>query len=406
MRIPIVALIVVLVMSFLLDWYIWRVTIVRFKSRIYSRVQLVSALALWLMLVVAVALPRRSGSDATLLCIMWMLFGYITVYSSKLFFVITDIIASIPRLWHKQRIHWLSRIGCIGAVMMFIVMWWGALINRFNHQIVEETVYIENLPECFEDFRIVHISDLHTGTYGNDTTYMSEIVESVNNLKPDVILFTGDIVNRHSEELKPHISVLSKLHSPRGVYAVLGNHDYGDYSDWETAEAKKADFMKMVNYIRHDMGWKLLLNQSAVLKSDCDSIILIGVENVGDPPFKTYGSLSKAYATPGDSLVKILLTHNPAHWVDSIRANDNINIPLTLSGHTHAMQMEVGGISPAAWRYDTWGGLYNDASESNLRHQLYVNIGIGTVGLPMRIGATPEITILTLKRASSRIANP
>lgn len=402
MRIPVVALIVVLLLSFNLDFYIWRAIKSRLKSRIYARLQVISALLLWIFLIVTVSLPRRSGSDETLLCIMWMLFGYITVYSGKLVFVVSDLIASIPKLWHKHRMKWLTRFGAVAGVLMFGAMWWGALVNRFNHEVLDETVYIDNLPEDFDGFRIVQISDLHTGTYGNNTTYLSEIVSVVNDLHPDVILFTGDIVNRHAAEIKPHVDVLRRLASPNGVYAVLGNHDYGDYTDWETEEAKQADFQSLLCHIRQGMGWKLLLNESAILRSGRDSIALIGVENVGDPPFKTYGSLSRAYASPGDSLVKILLTHNPAHWVDSIKNNKDINIPLTLSGHTHAMQIEVGGISPAAWRYDTWGGLYGDTLSGPSRHQLYVNIGIGTVGLPMRIGATPEITVLTLRKGPQK----
>lgn len=331
-----------------------------------------------------------------------MLFGYMTVYSAKLVFVIFDLIASIPRLWHNNRLKWLTTTGLCVSIIWFVAVWWGALINRFNHQIVEQTVYIENLPSGFDGFRIIQISDLHVGTYGDDSSYLADMMSVINALHPDVVVFTGDIVNRHTRELAPHIEVLGRLKSRHGVFAILGNHDYGDYTDWESSQAKDANLSMLVKHIREDMGWKLLLNETAYLYADGDSIAVIGVENVGDPPFKTYGSLYKAYATPSDSVVKILLTHNPAHWVDSIRNSHDINIPLTLSGHTHAMQMEVAGISPAALRYDTWGGLYDDTIKGARHHQLYVNIGIGTVGLPMRIGATPEITILTLRPAVSR----
>lgn len=399
MRIPLIILIVVLLLGFLLDWYIWKALKERLKSHIYSRIHLVVASLLWLMLIVAVCLPRRSGSDEMLLRIMWMLFGYMTVYSAKFVFVIFDLLASLPRLWHKKRLKWLTRCGVGLSVLWFVTVWWGALINRFNHQIVEQTIYIENLPSGFDGFRIVQISDLHVGTYGDDSSYLAEMMSIVNALHPDVVFFTGDIVNRNTGELAPHIDTLKRLHSPNGVYAILGNHDYGDYTDWESSQAKEANLAALVSHIRRDMGWKLLLNQTSYIYSGGDSIAIIGVENVGDPPFKTYGSLAKAYSTPSDSVVKILLTHNPAHWVDSIRNNPEINIPLTLSGHTHAMQMEVGGVSPAALRYETWGGLYTDSINGQGNHQLYVNIGIGTVGLPMRIGATPEITVLTLRPA-------
>ena len=155
---------------------------------------------------------------------------------------------------------------------------------------------------------------------------------------------------------------------------------------------------RLLHSLQRQMGWHLMLNDHIYLVRGRDSIAVIGVENVGDPPFTVYGDLKKSYPTLGDSLTKVLLSHNPAHWVDDIKDNDSLNIPLTLSGHTHAMQIEVLGISPAWFRYRTWGGMYSDKDAS---HRLYVNIGLGTVGIPMRLGATPELTVLTLRRGSS-----
>ena len=151
----------------------------------------------------------------------------------------------------------------------------------------------------------------------------------------------------------------------------------------------------MIEY-QKNAGWRLLLNDTQIIRRGGDSIAIVGVENIGDPPFKIYGSLQKAYPALSDNVTKILLTHNPAHWTDSIADHPNRNIALTLSGHTHAMQIEVAGWSPAVFRYPTWGGLYKDKKGT---HQLYVNIGIGTVGFPARIGATPEITVITLKKS-------
>ena len=154
--------------------------------------------------------------------------------------------------------------------------------------------------------------------------------------------------------------------------------------------------MILMDSLQKSMGWRLLRNEHVILRQGTDSIALIGVENVGDPPFTVYGSLNDSYPSLGDSVTKVLLTHNPAHWTSDIADNDSINIALSLSGHTHAMQIELFGLSPAVWRYPTWGGLYADTDS---RHKLYVNIGIGTVGLPMRVGATPEITVITLRPA-------
>ena len=195
-------------------------------------------------------------------------------------------------------------------------------------------------------------------------------------------------------ELLPHVSPLSRLTAPDGVISILGNHDYGDYSVWPDLSAKEENIVQMHNLQREKMNWRLLLNETVFIHRGKDSIAVIGVENIGDPPFHKYGSLTKAYPATGDNVVKILLTHNPAHWVDSIADSTQNNIALSLSGHTHAMQMEVAGWSPAVFRYPTWGGIYCDRDGS---HKLYVNIGMGTVGFPARIGATPEITIVTLK---------
>ena len=208
-------------------------------------------------------------------------------------------------------------------------------------------------------------------------------------------MFTGDIVNRRSNELLPHTGALSRITARDGVYSILGNHDYGDYCEWPSAKAKQ-DNMNLLRSLQKGMGWKLLLNETEWLRRGGDSIAIIGVENIGDPPFHTYGDLAISYpGNLGDTTTKILLSHNPMHWVNDISGHTDKNIALTLAGHTHAMQMELFGWSPAEWRYPTWGGLYTDPEG---RQNLYVNIGIGAVGMPMRIGATPEITTITLRK--------
>ncbi|MDE5643679.1 MAG: metallophosphoesterase [Muribaculaceae bacterium] len=221
------------------------------------------------------------------------------------------------------------------------------------------------------------------------------MVEKVNSLHPDMIVFTGDIVNRHSQELQPFVQTLSGLDAPYGVWSILGNHDYGDYYEWASPQDKLQDIENLCG-MQSRMGWHLLRNAHADITKGADTLKLIGVENLGDPPFRNYGDLAASYPDLSDDRFKILLSHNPAHWTADIKGNENINIPLTLSGHTHAMQMSIGhSISPAAFRYDTWGGMYADS----VGHKLYVNIGMGEVGIPARIGATPEITIITLRHS-------
>ncbi len=393
MRIPLLFLITVIVLSLLVDGYIYIMVRRRCVSKVPARLQLVSAVLLYMALIVGVSMPRRSGDDGSLLFIMWVLFGYMTFIMPKLVFVVVDAVALLPVLWHGRRWRWLSLTGGVIAIVAFLAMWWGALVNRFRVDVREVDFEFPHLPAAFDGFKIVQISDLHVGTYGDDDRFVRKLVGVINGLHPDAVMFTGDIVNRHSSELIPFVDALSGIEAPYGVFSILGNHDYGDYADWPS-EADKAADVAALCAMQESMGWKLLLNQTEFIHSGRDSIAVIGVENIGDPPFRIYGSLHKAYPGVGDSVSKILLSHNPAHWTDSIAGHDDVNIALTLSGHTHAMQIEVAGMSPAALRYATWGGMYGDEAG---RHALYVNIGAGTVGMPMRLGATPEITLITLK---------
>lgn len=394
MRLPLLIVILLVVVGILVDCYIWRQIVTNSRRRWPGVVYAWSSLAMLVFIVVAVSLPRRSGSDGTLTCVMWMLYGYFSVYIPKYLFCIVSLIGQIPRLWRGRRLKYFNTAGVVLALLVFIVMWWGAVVNRISYSVKEVEIEYANLPEDFDGYRIVQFSDFHVGTYGNDTAFVSEIVDVINGIKPDVIFFTGDIVNRRTDELTPFVKPLSRLNSPAGVYSILGNHDYGDYSTWDSPEDKAENMNRMYD-LQKQMGWDLLNNRTVFLRGGTDSIALIGVENWGEPPFNTYGDLDKAYPDQSDSIFKILLTHNPMHWVDKVSDNDTVNIDLALSGHTHAMQMQIGHWSPAKWRYPTWGGLYEDSTG---RHKLYVNIGLGTVAVPTRIGATPEITVFTLKR--------
>ncbi len=382
-----------LLCALVVDAYIFIVLRRRCRSRVPSFIQLFSAIALYVLLIVALCLPMRTGQSGMLLTKMWLLFGFMTAVLGKLVFVLIDAISLIPIPFGGKRWRWLAYAAAAAGIVTFVALWWGALVNRFNIDTSKTDIEIPGLPASFDGYRIVQLSDLHVGTYGADTAFVSRLVDHVNSLKPDLIVFTGDIVNRRTDEILPFIDVLSRLHAAAGVYSILGNHDYGDYYDWDSDSAKARSLAQLVG-IQRDMGWHLLLNSHAVIHAGADSIALVGVENVGDPPFKVYGDLSAAYPDLSDGVTKILLTHNPVHWDMEVAGNDSVNVALTLSGHTHAMQIRLLGLSPAAWRYDHWGGLYSDGKG----HQLYVNIGVGTVGLPMRLGATPEVTLFTLRR--------
>lgn len=395
MRLPTLLLIILFAVNLLTDIYIRQTIVSRIRSRKWP---LTAFQGLWVLLTLLfaaiAAMPVRGGSDAVLDSLMWMLFIYISFYIPKYIFVVFDLIASIPKLFHRKRLKPLTMIGFILALVAFLTIWWGALINRHHTQIVERDIMIDNLPEAFEGYKIAQFSDFHVGTYNDDTSFVRKVVAQINGLNPDLIVFTGDLVSRRTSELLPFVAPLGRLSATDGVYSVLGNHDYGDYYNWKSKDERLDNIRQMIS-LQESMGWNMLNNAHATLRRGNDSIALIGVENVGDPPFATYGSLEDAYPDISDKEVKILLSHNPAHWVDDIADHKECNIALTLAGHTHAMQMTLLGKSPASMRYKTWGGLYSDRSGD---HQLYVNIGLGTVGIPMRIGATPEITLLTLRR--------
>ncbi len=361
------------------------------SRRFWTELQLWSAVAGILAIAVLLAISKKSVSDEGIRGLMWVIFALFSVYLPKTVFTVVDLLASVPRLWGAHRLLWLEYSGFGVASLAFLLMWWGALVNRFRIQVKEVNVSVDSLPPAFEGFRIAQISDLHTGTFASDTTFVARLVDRINACNPDLIVFTGDMVNRSSSELQPFVSALGRLNARYGVYSVLGNHDYGDYTSWPSAQAKRENLKQLI-LMQRQMGWHMLNNTTRWLRCGNDSIALIGVENVGDPPFRTYGDLRKAYPDITDPNTKILLSHNPAHWVADLGDNPGANIALTLAGHTHAMQFELFGLSPAALRYPTWGGLYTDS----LGRHLYVNIGCGEVGFPARVGATPEITVLTL----------
>lgn len=392
MRFPLVIALVLVVVNFLVDLYIYCALHSYSRRPLWRRIHLWSSVALFAAVVLVIVLPKRGGSDASLQTVMWTLFAYLSVYIPKYIFVIFDALSRIPFLWHSKRWAWMSWAGLWVGVAVFIAMWWGALFDRYRIDVNNVTVEIATLPTGLEGLTIAQISDLHVGTFGADTTFVSKLVDRINSLHPDVIVFTGDIVNRRSEELARFMPTLSRLSAPLGVYSILGNHDYGDYSTWPSPEAKEQNMADLKDMQRR-MGWTMLNNDSRWLRVNGDSLALIGVENIGDPPFPVYGSLSQAYPAIDDANIKVLLSHNPAHWDTEIADNPNSNIALTLSGHTHAMQIKVLGWSPAVFRYKKWGGMYAD----NQGQKLYVNIGAGEVGFPARIGAEPEITLFTLK---------
>ena len=395
MRLPFIMLSTLFVLSFCVDWLIYR-DVKRLKRRWARWVWVATALAMWALLAVTLLLPRRDAG-ADLQPVMWLLYTYLSLFIPKTVYALMSLVGMV--LHRVQSMARGVRIGGgVVALVCFGAMWWGALVGRTGIEVTRQDVVSERLPKAFDGFKMVQISDIHCGTWGTDTAFMSRMVDTVNALQPDVVVFTGDIVNRHSAELKPFVDVLGRLKARYGVFSVLGNHDYGDYMDWPNEQAKRQDVRALVD-MQRSMGWQMLLNEHRWIRCGSDSIALIGVENWGEPPFSVYGDLRKSYPDLMDSNYKVLLTHNPEHWNREVLAVSNID--LSLSGHTHAMQMvlSIGDWqwSPSVWKYKEWGGLYSKPNAEGKPLQLYVNIGLGEVALPFRLGATPEVTLLTLK---------
>ncbi len=397
MRLPLLLLLPVLLVGILLDWYMCHAVFRRcsIHRKMWRTVALASSVLFNLVLVLVVAWPKKSAGDGSLDVLMWVLYAYFSVYLSKVVWLLFDLVAKVPELWRGRRLRLLARCGWVG-VAVFVFMWWGALVQRFRIEVKCVDIVRADLPPAFDGFTIAQFSDAHLGTYGRDTTFISNVVDSINALGADLIVFTGDIVNRRSTEMEPFVEVLARLDAPYGVLSVLGNHDYGDYYRW-ASPSEKVENMSLMYHFQQRARWRMLNNSTDLIVRGSDTIAVIGVENIGDPPFHVYGDLAMAYdGDLADDRFKILLSHNPAHWLRDIADAPDKNIALTLAGHTHAMQMEFFGWSPAAWRYPAWSGLYTPADSNNL---LYVNIGVGEVAIPARLGgATPEVTLFTLRR--------
>ena len=265
--------------------------------------------------------------------------------------------------------------------------------NKYNYEIKRVQLKFSNLPSSFKGLRIVQISDIHSGSF-TDLEAVEKGVKEILSLKPDLILFTGDLVNNTADEMASYNHVFSKLNAPMGVYSILGNHDYGDYFNWPNAEAKRKNLEDLIG-IHKEMGWKLLLDEHVLLEKESEKIALIGIQNWSAlKRFPRYGNLEKAYKGTEQIPFKILMSHDPTHWDAQVRP-DYSDIDLMLSGHTHGMQfgIEIPWFkwSPVQYVYKQWLGLYEEGHQ-----KLYINSGYGFIGYPGRVGILPEITFLEL----------
>lgn len=290
----------------------------------------------------------------------------------------------------------LTKIVLTAAGLLTLSIIYGVFVGKYNFKVREETIAFKDLPAGFDGLKVLQISDLHVGSWDNKEA-IEKGIEMINAQEYDILLFTGDFVNTLATEADPWIEALQKIKTPKyGKFAVLGNHDYGEYVKWDTEAAKEANFLAIKNNIEKS-GFKLLLNENVVLKNNNDSIYLLGVENWG-LNFKKAGDLKKTSENVPTDAFKIVMTHDPSHW-DAEIVNHQQKYQLTLSGHTHGMQFgfdipRVLEWSPAEYIYREWGGLYNKG------HQyIYVNRGFGFHAYSGRVGIWPEITVLELKKS-------
>lgn len=322
----------------------------------------------------------------------------LTLLPKFLFSVFT--ILSYPVRWlGGKRSHQLLLTGsfiiCMG---IFFTIANGIFFGRHNVHVEKLDLYFDDLPQQMEGLKIVQLSDIHLGSFGRNPKVMDKTVALVNELRPDLMLFTGDLVNNFSNEIHGFESHLSKLTGNYGKYAILGNHDYGDYSSWPDTTSKRQNLDATKQAIR-DAGFNLLLNQSVRILVKDTSFFLIGVENWGHKPFPQYADLDAAMKDVSPQYFRILMSHDPAHWNSIVLPQTDI--PLTLSGHTHGGQMgiKMAGMefSPIYLIQERWGGLYEEDHQ-----KLYVNRGLGTIGFKGRIDMRPEITLLILHRTKNR----
>lgn len=299
---------------------------------------------------------------------------------------------------HISRLKFFSYLALTFSVIPAVSFIYGMVRGAYKYRVHKVKVSAPNLPDAFVGFKIVQLSDIHCGSFMSSDPLVKAF-NIVLEQKPDVIFFTGDLVNNESSETEPHLNAYKMLKAPYGVFSCLGNHDYGDYKQWESIEAKKQNLENLKD-VHANSGWRLLMNEHVAIEKDGQKIAVLGIENWGaHMRFPKYGKLENAHAGTEGYPFKILLSHDPSHWDAQVRKDPKYSdIDLTLSGHTHGMQfgIEIPGFrwSPVQYLYKQWAGLYKQDNQ-----HLYVNRGLGFLGYPGRLGIWPEITVIELAKA-------
>lgn len=293
------------------------------------------------------------------------------------------------------RSEFLNKLALIAGAIPLTALIYGMVRGAYQYQVKKVTLHFPNLPPAFKGYKILQISDLHTGSFSSAKP-LKKAVNLINKQNADLVFFTGDLVNNVAGEVVPHLPTLQQIKARDGIFSILGNHDYGDYVSWESREAKKQNLQTLVKH-HADMGWRLLLNENVAIRKNGQYLSVLGVENWSTRMnFPRYGNLAKAHAGTEDAPFKILLSHDPSHWEGEVTQHYP-GIDLMLAGHTHGMQfgINIPGLkwSPVQYVYRQWAGLYKRG-----RQHLYVNTGLGFLGYPGRVGFLPEITVFELQQ--------
>jgi uncharacterized protein len=411
----IMTFLLVTIFFLLVDYYVFQ-AVLNVSKDLSLTWKLIARLGFWLPTILSIVAmawwtfgdPYKYGGGVR----NWVVTAIVGIYFSKIFAVLVLFIDDIQRgiRWvvkqfskkesglHGEAItrsEFLSKAALIAAAVPFGTMTYGIISGAHDYRVRRVTVKLPNLPKSFDGIKIGHLSDIHSGSFFNKTAVKGG-VEMMMNEKPDAIFFTGDLVNNESTEVKDYIDIFNKLKAPLGVYSVTGNHDYGDYKQWVSADAKKKNFNDLLA-AHKELGFDILMNENRSIEINGDKVSVIGIENWGGGRFAKYGKLSEAYKGTDEAPVKLLLSHDPSHWDAQVR-KDYADIDMMFSGHTHGFQfgIEIGGFkwSPSQYAYKQWAGLYTEGNQ-----HLYVNRGFGYIGYPGRIGMPPELTIVELKCA-------
>jgi predicted MPP superfamily phosphohydrolase len=410
------AFLILLLVLALIDLYVYQAVVTVSKDftsgwKLFARYGfwIFTAITFGAILWYAYGDPYKYGSQLRNM----VLTGIFMVYLSKIFGVLFVLVDDIQRgvRWIAAffqrgaelsttgavipRSEFLAKAAVITATIPFAAMTYGIISGAHDYRIRRRTIYLPNLPKSFDGIRIGQLSDIHSGSFFSKTAVQGGIDMFLRE-KPDVIFFTGDLVNNQSSEVIDYVPVFSKLKAPLGVYSVTGNHDYGDYVSWSSPQAKQKNFKDLMEAHRQ-MGFDLLMNENRMLEQGGDRLAILGIENWGAGRFAKYGKLDLAHAKTDEAAVKLLLSHDPSHWDAQVR-QDYTDIDVMFAGHTHGFQfgVEIGGFkwSPSQYVYKQWADLYQEGNQ-----YLYVNRGFGYIGYPGRVGIPPELTIIELKRA-------